>query len=237
MAPTTFLPRDPVTFKFNPTFENYLVVFQSKVFLRGLLNSFIVAGSTTLLSLTIGSFGAFALGKLRFRGKTPTMYMITSMTMFPQVAVLTGLYAIVRKFHIPGIPSMILSYLLFTLPFTTWLLTAFFKDLPLEITQAARVDGATPLQIIYLVLLPLSAPALITSGLMSFINAWNEYLFALLFTAIEPDARTVTVAITFFGSTFTSQAMAAAIVTTIPAFILVLIFQRRITSGITRIAK
>lgn len=120
MVPTTFVPRDPVTLKFKPTFENYLVVFQSKQYLGGLMNSFIVAGSTTLFSLMIGSLGAFALGKLRFRGKTPTMYMILSMTMFPQVAVLTGLYAIVRKFHLPGISSMILSYLLFTLPFTTW---------------------------------------------------------------------------------------------------------------------
>ena len=237
MVPTTFIPRDPETLKFKPSFVSYLVVFQSKPYLRGLINSVIVAGSTTLLSLMIGSLGAFALGKLRFRGKTPTMYVILAMTMFPQVAVLTGLYAIVQRLHIPAIPSMILSYLLFTLPFTTWLLASFFKELPLEIMQAARVDGATSLQIFYLILLPLSKPALITSGLLSFINAWNEYLFALIFTVIEPDARTVTVAAAFFGGTLSSQVMAAAIVTTIPVVILILIFQKRITSGIIRIAK
>lgn len=237
MVPATFIPRDPVTLKFKPSFENYLVVFHSKEYLRSLRNSVIVAGSATLLSLMVGSLGAFALGKFRFRGKKPTMYMILSMTMFPQIAVLTSLYAIVYKLHIPAIPSMILSYLLFTLPFTTWVLTAYFKELPLEIIQAARVDGATPLQILYLILLPLSMPALITSGLLSFINAWNEYLFALIFSATDPNARTVTVAVTYFGSTLTSQSMAAAIVTTIPTVILMLIFQKRITSGILMVTK
>jgi trehalose/maltose transport system permease protein len=237
MTPTTFIPRDPETLEFKPTFENYLIVFQSKQYLTGLLNSVLVASSTTGLALLIGSLGAFALGKLRFRGKTPTLYVILSMTMFPQVAVLTGLYAIVRFLRIPAIPSMILSYMLFTLPFTTWVLTAFFKGLPIEIMQAARVDGATPIETFRMILLPLSAPALISTGLLAFINAWNEYLFALVFTAIEPDARTVTVAVAFFGSTFTSQSVAAAVVTTIPAVILVSIFQKRISAGITSIAK
>lgn len=233
MTPVTFVPRDPKTLELKPTFENYLVVFRSKQYLTGLLNSVIVAGSTSVLSLMIGSFGAFALGKLRFRGKTPSLYVILSMTMFPQIAVLTGLYTIARLFRISAIPSMILSYLLFTLPFSVWVLTAFFKGLPSEIMQAAQVDGATPFQTFHMILLPLSAPALVTTGLLAFINAWNEFLFALTFTAIEPSARTVTVAVAFFGSTFTSQSMAAAIVTTIPAIILILIFHNRITSGIT----
>jgi trehalose/maltose transport system permease protein len=164
--------------------------------------------------------------------------VILSMTMFPQVAVLTGLYAVIRILGISAIPSMILSYLLFTLPFTAWVLTAFFKGLPTEIMQSAQVDGATPFQTFRMILLPLTAPALVTTGLLAFINAWNEYLFALTFTTIEVDARTVPVAIALFTGEISHQEpfgeiMAAAVLVTIPLIILVLIFQRRIIAGLT----
>ncbi|MBN1303001.1 MAG: carbohydrate ABC transporter permease [Anaerolineales bacterium] len=238
MTPATFLPRDQTTLEFAPTFQNYIAVFRNERFQHGLINSTIVAVSTTLLSLLIGSFAAFALGKLRFRGRTPSLYIILSMTMFPQVAVLTGLYAVIRVLGISAIPSMILSYLLFTLPFTAWVLTAFFQGLPDEIMQSAQVDGATPLQTFWLILLPLTAPALVTTGLLAFINAWNEYLFALTFTTIEVDARTVPVAIALFTGEISHQEpfgeiMAAAVVVTIPLLILVLIFQKRIMAGLT----
>jgi trehalose/maltose transport system permease protein len=202
------------------------------------VQSSIVAVSTTVLSLVIGSFAAFALGKLRFRGKTPSLYLILSMTMFPQVAVLTGLYAVIRTLALPAAPSMILSYLLFTLPFTTWVMTSFFRGLPLELLQAAQVDGATPFQTFYQILLPLTLPALVTTGLLAFINAWNEYLFALTFTTIEPNARTVPVVIALFTGQISRQEpfgeiMAAAVVVTIPLLILVLIFQQKIVDGLT----
>lgn len=237
MTPATFIPRDQennVAF----TFQNYRAVFQNDKFLTGLKNSVIVAVTVTLLSLVIGAFAAFALGKLRFRGKTPSLYIILSMTMFPQVAVLTGLYAVIRALQIPAIPSMILSYMIFTLPFTVWTMTAFFQGLPTEILQSAQVDGAKPFQAFYMILLPLTAPALVTTGLLAFINAWNEYLFALTFTTIEPDARTVPVAIALFSGEISFQEpfgeiMAAAVLVTIPLIILVLIFQRRIMEGLT----
>ena len=197
-----------------------------------------MAVSVTFLSLVIGSFASFALGKLRFRGKTPSLYLILSMTMFPQVAVLTGLYAVIRALELPAIPSMILSYLIFTLPFTTWVMTAFFKALPTELLQAAQVDGATPFQTFYMVLLPLTLPALVTTGLLAFINAWNEYLFALTFTTIEPNARTVPVVIALFSGQISRQEpfgeiMAAAVLVTIPLLILVMIFQQKIIAGLT----
>ena len=237
MTPATFIPRDQennIAF----TFQNYRAVFQNDRFLTGLKNSVIVAVTVTVLSLVVGAFAAFALGKLRFRGKTPSLYIILSMTMFPQVAVLTGLYAVIRTLQIPAIPSMILSYMIFTLPFTVWTMTAFFQGLPTEILQSAQVDGAKPFQAFYLILLPLTAPALVTTGLLAFINAWNEYLFALTFTTIEPDARTVPVAIALFSGEISFQEpfgeiMAAAVVVTIPLIILVLIFQRRIMEGLT----
>jgi len=238
MTPTTFIPRDPETQEIAATMMNYLAVFRNEKFLTGLKNSTIVALTTTLLALTIGSFTAFALGKLRFRGRTPSLYLILSMTMFPQVAVLTGLYAVIRTLDMTAIPSMIFSYMLFTLPFTVWVLTAFFKGLPDEIMQSAQVDGATPFQTFWMILLPLTLPALVTTGLLAFINAWNEYLFALTFTTIEVDARTVPVAIALFTGEVSYQEpfgeiMAAAVLVTIPLLLLVLIFQRRIVAGLT----
>jgi trehalose/maltose transport system permease protein len=238
MTPATFLPRDQETLEFSPTWRNYIAVFQNEKFLTGLRNSVIVATTTTALSLVFGSFAAFALGKLRFRGKTPSLYVILSMTMFPQVAVLTGLYAVIRTLQLSAIPSMIISYMIFTLPFTVWVLTAFFQGLPDEIMQSAQVDGATPFQTFRMILLPLTAPALVTTGLLAFINAWNEYLFALTFTTIEVDARTVPVAIALFTGEISFQEpfgeiMAAAVLVTIPLLVLVLIFQRRIIAGLT----
>ena len=238
MTPATFFPLDPDTLNFAPTLRNYESVFTNEAFRRGLLNSTIVAGATTLLALGIGSFAAFALGKLRFRGKTPSLYLILSMTMFPAVSVLTGLFTIIRTLELTATISMILTYLLFTLPFTAWVLTAFFRGLPVELLQSAQVDGATPFQTFYMILLPLTMPALVTTGLLAFIGAWNEYLFALTFTVVEPTAQTVPVAIAKFTGEFARQEpfgeiMAAAIVVSLPLLVLVLIFQRKIIEGLT----
>lgn len=238
MTPGTFIPRDPDTGGIAITFQNYEAVFQNDQFLQSIVNSAIVATSVTVLALLIGAFAGFALGKLRFRGKTPSLYLILSMTMFPQVAVLTGLYAVINNFSIPAIPSMIVTYLLFTLPFTVWVLTAFFQQLPTDLLQSAQVDGATPFQSFRMILLPLTAPALVTTGLLAFIGAVNEYLFALTFTTIEPDARTIPVAIALFTGEVSRQEpfgeiMAAAVLVTVPLIVLVLIFQKRIIGGLT----
>jgi trehalose/maltose transport system permease protein len=238
MTPATFIPRDPQTNDIAVSLQNYGAVFRNESFVRGLVNSVIVAVSVTVLALMIGAFAAFALGKLRFRGKTPSLYLILAMTMFPQVAVLSGLYALITFLGISARPSMVVTYMLFTLPFTVWVLTSFFRGLPLEIMQSAQVDGASPFQTFYMILLPLTAPALVTTGLLAFIAAWNEYLFALTFTSIEPQARTVPVAIALFTGEIARQEpfgeiMAAGIVVSIPLIILVLIFQQRIISGLT----
>lgn len=238
MTPTTFVPRDPDTGQVSISLQNYAAVFQNSDFLRGLLNSAIVAVSVTLLALTIGAFASFAIGKLRFKLKSPAMYIVLAMTMFPQVSVLSGLYAVVRTLSISAIPSMILTYMLFTLPFTIWVMQAFFRGLPDSLLQAAQVDGATPFQSFYLILLPLTAPALVTTGLLAFIAAWNEYLLALTFTSFEPSARTVPVTIALFSGEIARQEpfgeiMAAAVIVTIPLIILVFIFQNRIIQGLT----
>ena len=230
-TPTTYYPH-------NPTWQNFQSVLRSGDFLRGLLNSTIVAFCVTALSLLVGSFAGYAMGKMRFRGKSPSLYIILAMTMFPQIAVLAGLYTVIRLLSLPPLFSMILSYMLFTLPFTVWVLTSFFRGLPDSLLQAAQVDGANMMQTFWQILLPLTAPALVTTGLLAFIQAWNEYLFALTFTTIAPEARTVPVAIALFTGEVSRQEpfgeiMAAAIIVTVPLVALVLIFQGRIVDGLT----
>ena len=230
-TPATYWPEAP-------TLRNFEAVLQNPGFIRGLGNSLIVAGSVTLLSLVVGSFAGFALGKLRFRGRTPSLYLILAMTMFPQIAVLAGLYAVIRVLGMPALPSLVLSYMIFTTPFTVWVLTAFFKGLPVSLLQSAQVDGASTFQTFHKILLPLTAPALVTTGLLAFIQAWNEYLFALTFTTIAPQARTVPVAMALFAGQVAreepfGEIMAGAIVVTVPLIILVLVFQNRIVAGLT----
>ena len=238
MTPATFVPRDPATLGISISLQNFAAVFRNVKFRQGIWNSVIVAGTTTVIALVVGSFAAFALGKLHFRGKTPSTYIILAMTMFPQISVLSGLYALMNWLNISAVPFMILSYMIFTLPFTVWVQTSFFKGLPTSLLQAAYVDGASPFQTFYMILLPLTAPALVTTGLLAFIAAWNEYLFALTFTSVQPAARTVTVAIALFTGEISRQEpfgeiMAAGVVVTIPLILLVLIFQRQIMAGLT----
>lgn len=230
--PATYLPP-------NPTLINYQGVFQDDNFLRALANSAVVSGVTVLLALAVGSFAAYALGRLRFRGRTAMLYAVLSMTMFPQISILSGLFAIVKDLGVFGSPlSLIISYPIFTLPFTVWVLTSFFRGLPAEIEQAALVDGATTFQTFRMILLPLTAPALVTTGLLAFIAAWNEYLFALTFTITDRASYTVPVAIALFSGNIARQepiaeVMAAAMVVTFPLLALVLVFQNRIVAGLT----
>jgi len=238
MTPATFVPRDPETGAIAASLQNFGAIFRNEKFLTGIKNSVIVAGTTTIVALVFGSFAAFALGKLRFQGKEPAMYVILAMTMFPQISVLSGLYALMNWLSVPAIPFMIMSYMIFILPFTVWVQMSFFKSLPTSILQSAYVDGASPFQTFYMILLPLTAPALVTTGLLAFINAWNEYLFALTFTSVAPAARTVTVAIALFTGEISRQEpfgeiMAAGVIVTIPLIILVIIFQKKIMAGLT----
>lgn len=228
----TYLPQ-------NPTTKNYEYVFRDGSFLRALRNSAVVAGSTAVLSLVAGSFAAYALGRLRFRGRTVLLYVVLTMTMFPLISILSGLYSIVRDAGTFGTPfALIMTYPVFTLPFTVWVLTSFFRGLPDEIEQAAIVDGASAFQTFRLILLPLTAPALVTTGLLAFVSSWNEYLLALNFTVTAPAAQTVPVAIARFSGIDSQQEpiaeiMAAAMVVTIPLVVLVLVFQKRIVAGLT----
>ena len=230
--PASYFPR-------NFTTINYESALTNDKFIRALGNSSLVSGITVTLALVVGAFAAYALGRLEFRGRKAMMYLVLSMTMFPQISILSGLFIIVREAQVYGSPlSLIMTYPIFTLPFTVWVLTSFFQGLPDEIEQAAYVDGATSFQTFYLIMLPLTAPALVTTGLLAFIAAWNEYLYALTFTLTSPQSQTVPVAIALFSGKIARQepiaeVMAAAMIVTFPLLILVFAFQNRIMAGLT----
>jgi trehalose/maltose transport system permease protein len=220
------------------SFSNYVSVFSQGSFLRNLLNSVVVASLVVGLALLMAVTAAFALSRVRFRGRGFLLLVILSVSMFPQIAVLAGLFELIRAFGLfNSIWSLVFSYTIFTLPFTVWVLTTFMRDLPIEIEEAAIVDGASPWIIITRVFMPLMWPALVTTGLLAFIAAWNEFLFALTFTSSN-DTRTVPVAIALLSGatqfeTPWGNIMAASVIVTIPIVILVLIFQRKIVAGLT----
>ena len=218
--------------------DNYWNVLNSGSFPRNLLNSIFVASVTVILALFLAITASFALARVRFRGRGLLLLTILAVSMFPQMAVLAGLFEVIRALGIYNTPwALIFSYTIFTLPFTVWVLTTFMRDLPVEIEEAAIVDGASPWVIITRVFMPLMWPALVTTGILAFIGAWNEFLFALTFTS-NNDTRTVPVAIALLsGSTQYEipwgNIMAASVIVTVPLVILVLVFQRKIVSGLT----
>jgi trehalose/maltose transport system permease protein len=221
-----------------PAWDNYVAVFREQPFARNILNSLIVAVSTVVLSLALAVLASYALGRIRFRGRLPLLFTILAVSMFPQIAVLSGMFELIRALGLyNNLMALTLSYMIFTLPFTVWVLTTFMRELPKELEEAAIVDGATPLTIVTKVFMPLMGPALATTGLLAFIAAWNEFLFALTFT-LSGDMRTVPVAIALISGASAYELpwgniMAASVVVTVPLIILVLIFQRRIVSGLT----
>jgi trehalose/maltose transport system permease protein len=222
----------------SPAWGNYLAVFREQPFGRNILNSLFVAISTVVLSLSLAVAAAYALGRIQFRGRTLLLLTILGVSMFPQIAVLSGMFELVTWLGIyNNLLSLTLSYMIFTLPFTVWVLTTFMRDLPKEIEEAAIVDGAKPFTIVTKVFLPLMGPALATTGLLAFIAAWNEFLFALTFT-LSTEMRTVPVAIALISGASAHELpwgniMAASVIVTVPLIVLVLIFQRRIVSGLT----
>ncbi|PXY00004.1 carbohydrate ABC transporter permease [Halomonas sp. LBP4] len=219
-------------------FGNYVQIFTQKSFVRAIFNSIIVSLSVVFIALLLGITASYALGRVRFRGRTTVMLTILGVSMFPQVAVLSGLFEVIRTLNLYNNPGgLILSYTIFTLPFTVWVLTTFMRQLPMELEEAAIMDGATPWVIITKVFLPLMWPAMATTGLLAFIAAWNEFLFALTFTLTD-DQRTVPVAIALISGGSQHELpwgaiMAASVTVTVPLVILVMIFQRRIVSGLT----
>jgi trehalose/maltose transport system permease protein len=218
--------------------SNYVAVFREQPFARNILNSVLVATSVTAVSLLLAVGAGYTLARTALRGRGLLLGTLLAVSMFPQVAVLSGMFELIRALGLYNHPAgLALSYLLFTLPFTVWVLTSFMRALPRELEEAAVMDGAGPVTLISRVFLPLLAPALVSTGLLAFIAAWNEFLFALTFT-LSNQERTVPVAIALISGASVHELpwgriMAASVIVTAPLILLVLAFQRRVVAGLT----
>lgn len=216
--------------------DHYRSLFEQREFWLPIRNSMVVAGSTTILCVAIGSLCAYALARLRFRGKAPVLGFILAVTMFPQITLVSPLYLLLRRLHlIDTYPGLVLPYLTFAMPLAVWLLVGFFRQLPVELEEAAMVDGAGRFRAFREVILPLSLPGLATTAILTLVYCWNEFLFALSFT-LGPERQTVPVAIALFRGQYQvpwGEILAASVVATAPVALLVLLFQRRIVQGLT----
>ena len=222
----------------NPSLDNYTSIFENSDFTRSLANSAIVALSTTFLGIVVGSFAAYALARLKMRGKAILLAIVLSITTFPQIAIAAPLFRLWSDIGLYNtIIGLVIPYLTFALPLSIYILVSFFKEIPKDLEEAALVDGATNFQAFTKVVIPLAAPGLATAGILTFIFAWNEFLLAVTLTS-SPRARTVPAAIAFFtGSTEFEKPLgtisAASVVISIPLILLVLFFQKRIVAGLT----
>jgi multiple sugar transport system permease protein len=228
-TPPTILPQ-------NLSGAEWAQVLGDSTFQRALINSTIIAGVTTVVCLFFGSITAYAIARLRFRFKSTVMTLILAISFFPAVAIIAPLFI---QFSQTGLidtyASVIITDVVFALPLTIWLLVAFFRELPVDLEDAAKVDGATTIQAFRKVIVPLAAPGVFTTAILTFIYAWNEFLFANTFL-FDESTQPVTVVIPNFATIYTvdygAQA-AASVIVTVPLVIMVLIFQRRIVSGLT----
>jgi multiple sugar transport system permease protein len=236
-------PSDIVSGKpqFLPTswsFSNFTEVFAQPLFTRALINSIGIALIATVLSVVIAMFAAYAIARLEFPGKKVLLSLALAIAMFPQAALVGPLFNMWRNIGIYDTwIGLIIPYMTFALPLSIWTMSAFFRQIPWEMEHAAQVDGATAWQAFRKVIVPLAAPGVFTTAILTFFFCWNDFLFAISLTSTD-NARTVPAALAFFqgASMFESAVpyvMAASVVVTIPVVILVLVFQRRIVAGLT----
>ena len=220
------------------SFDNYDVVFSDDTFIAALINSIGIASIATLISIVLAAMAAYATSRLDFTGKTLILSGALAVAMFPPISIVGSLFEMWRSLGIYDTwIGLIIPYMTFTLPLAIYTLSAFFREIPWELEQAAQVDGATPFQAFRKIIVPLAAPGVFTAAILVFIFAWNDFIFANTLTSTDA-ARTVPAALAFFtGASQFEQPIgaisAASVVVTIPIIIMVLIFQRRIVAGLT----
>jgi ABC-type glycerol-3-phosphate transport system permease component len=216
--------------------DHYEALFAERQFWRPIRNSLIVAGSTTILAVTVGALAAYAAARLRFRGRRWLLAGVLAVSVFPQISIVSPLYLMLRAVGlIDTWPGLVLPYLTFALPLAMWLMAGFFRQLPRDLEEAALMDGASRLRAAVEIIFPLAAPAIATTAILTFLYAWNEFLFALSFT-LGPERQTVPVAIALFRGRYQvpwGQVLAAAVLASLPVAVMVLAFQRRIVKGLT----
>ena len=216
--------------------SHYPAVFHEMPFARIMFNSLVVASCTTAFCITIGSLTAYALAKLRFRGKIVVLGLVLAISMFPPISIVSPLYMIIRALGLRDTyAALIFPYSTFALPLSIWIMTSFFREIPDDLIRAAKVDGCTPLQTLYKIIFPLAIPGIVAAAILVFIYSWNEFLFALSFTTTYA-TRTIPVGIALFPGVHEvpwGDIAAASIIVTVPLIILVVLFQRRIVAGLT----
>ncbi|HEX3317969.1 MAG TPA: carbohydrate ABC transporter permease [Solirubrobacteraceae bacterium] len=217
---------------------NYSGIFKTSEFTDALRNSIGIALITTVIAVTLACMAAYAIARLNFPGKALILTAALAIAMFPPISIVGPLFNIWREVGLYDTwPGLIIPYMTFSLPLAIYTLSAFFREIPWELEQAAQVDGATPFQAFRKVIVPLAAPGVFTTAILVFIFAWNDFLFAISLTSTN-SARTVPAALSAFPgeSQFTQpigSVAAAAVIVTIPIIIMVMIFQRRIVAGLT----
>jgi multiple sugar transport system permease protein len=220
------------------SFDNYKAVFSDDTFLAALINSIGIAMIATVISIGLAAMAAYATSRLNFAGKAVILSGALAVAMFPPISIVGSLFDMWRALGLYDTwPGLIIPYMTFTLPLAIYILSAFFREIPWELEQAAQVDGATPFQAFRKIIVPLAAPGVFTAAILVFIFAWNDFIFANTLTSTD-NARTVPAALAFFtGASQFEQPIgaisAAAVVVTVPIIIMVLIFQRRIVAGLT----
>jgi multiple sugar transport system permease protein len=219
-------------------FDNYRQVLQDDNFLLAIRNSIVVSLSATLLSVVLATLAAYAIARLEFKGKKFVLTTALVIAMFPVVSLVGPLFDMWRTFHLYDTWwGLMIPYISFTLPLAIWTLSAFFREIPWEMEQAAQVDGATAWQAFRKVIVPLAAPGVFTAAILTFFFAWNDFVFGISLTSTER-ARPIPAALSFFvgADPFNRPASllaAAAVVATVPIVVLVLFFQRKIVAGLT----
>lgn len=220
------------------TVQNYKDIWDNHDFLHALGNSFGIALIATLLAVVFATLAAYAIARLEFRGKRVVLSIALAIAMFPVVSLVGPLFDMWRVLHLFNTwPGLIIPYMSFTLPLAIWTLSAFFREIPWEMEQAAQVDGATSWQAFRKVIVPLAAPGVFTAAILTFFFAWNEFVLAISLTSTSA-ARTVPAQMSFFvgADQFNppySQLAAAAVIVTVPVVVIVLLFQRKIVAGLT----
>jgi multiple sugar transport system permease protein len=220
------------------SFKNYDAVFSDDTFINALINSIGIASIATLISIVLAAMAAYATSRLNFTGKALILSGALAVAMFPPISIVGSLFNIWRSVGLYDTwPGLIIPYMTFTLPLAIYTLSAFFREIPWELEQAAQVDGATPFQAFRKIIVPLAAPGVFTAAILVFIFAWNDFIFANTLTSTD-NARTVPAALAFFtGASQFEQPIgaicAASVVVTVPIIVMVLIFQRRIVAGLT----
>jgi trehalose/maltose transport system permease protein len=216
--------------------DHYRALFLRRGFWLPIRNSLVVAGATTASCLLLGAPAAYALARLRFRGGRAVLALLLGVAMFPQISILSPLYLTLRRLGlIDTYAGLVLPYTAFAMPLTVWLLVGYFRQLPRDLEEAALVDGATRVETLLKIVLPLAAPGVAAAAILTFLFSWNEFLFALSFT-LGPERQTVPVAIALFRGRYQvpwGEILAAAAVATAPVALLVFAAQRRIVSGLT----